>query len=199
MKNPKIKKQKVIASKTKKPTVQMISDLQTKTGQTKVVAANKKPDRFAKGKKYEITNVDAKAVSGFIVPPLTSKQKKVLQTPIPMLKDEKYTFKGKFKLQDKPLIAGWEDSIISTPAKRKKEVAKQKPKTLAKFTSIAELKKTLLWTTKTAKLYLIYNKITKQYWWRSVGLNGEVLGNSEPMHNKKDVLHNIKLHIDLFF
>ena len=103
------------------------------------------------------------------VPPLTAKQKKVLQSP------------------PKPPMK----RIIVAPAPTK-------PRTLATFSSIPELKKTLLKKSTTAKLYLMYNKITKQYWWRSVGLNGEILANSEQMHNKADVKHNAALHFDLF-
>lgn len=165
MKNPKKSKQKVIASKTK-------------TGQTKVVAANKP-------RKAILQNVN--------IPVLTSKQKKVLQTPIPMLKDDKYAFKGKFKLQDKPLIAGWEDSIISTPTKRKKEVANQKPKTLAKFTNIAELKVVTLQKNEFGSVEICKNKITHQWHHRIKGNNGEILCQSECMHNRVDLISNLIL------
>ena len=115
------------------------------------------------------SKISAKDILTFNLPPLTAKQKKVLQSP------------------PKPPMK----RIIVAPAPTK-------PRTLATFSSIPELKKTLLKKSTTAKLYLMYNKITKQYWWRSVGLNGEILANSEQMHNKADVKHNAALHFDLF-
>jgi hypothetical protein len=126
----------------------------------------KKTERLKKGKKYLITGMDANDISTFIVPPLTPKQKKVLQTPVK---------------------AGWEEI---TP---KKSVAKHKPKTLAKFTSIAELKVMVISKNEYGSVEMCYNKITKNYHWRKKGRNGEILCQCESMFNKSDAMSNLIL------
>jgi len=109
-----------------------------------------------------------------------------------------------------PKIAGWEEMVNINKGIKKPIIRKGKPKTvkitgqtkshishqprtLAKFTSIPEFRITKIYANKHGYVELCFNKITKQYHHRLKGNNHEILCQSEPMKNKKDVFTNLDL------
>lgn len=106
-----------------------------------------------------------------LIPDLTSKQKKLLSTPTK---------------------AGWEEPTLkSAKPKMKKETVKHSPKTLAKFNNVSEFIIYVIKKSTKGSIELCKNKITKQWHYRIKGSNGEILCQSEPMHNRVDLISNL--------